>query len=412
MMLRRLTVLLAATLLGLAVSEVVLAAKEPSGAAQPGVTGELASPSAQWPLPGPGETKALDDLLLRVTNRTGQDIWFMQAADLKVIVKNAQGKALPDMGGQNGEVVPRPLFIKAGATESVRFSMMLRRAGDGMASTLTIREPTAFFHEFQDLAPGAYSIHVVYANREARLGTVFRGIKDQQGLSEDTPLWVGQMTGKELAVEISDKPVVSPPATLVPDLKAAADGRGWKKRGDLELRWVADAKGKPALRIKPAGNGGVLLVDGLEFGNGEIEFDCLGQSGPRQSNFLGIAFRAVDEKTHDAVYFRPFNFRAGDAEQKAHAVQYASHPQWGWERLRKEKTGQYEKGIEPPPDGDAWFHVRIVVQKPKISVFVNGSPTPSLVVDELTDRNRGGIGLWIGPGQGGHFANLKISHAK
>ncbi|MBM4153549.1 MAG: DUF1080 domain-containing protein [Lentisphaerae bacterium] len=200
--------------------------------------------------------------------------------------------------------------------------------------------------------------------------------------------------------------------SITPDLKAAADGRGWKKLGNLELRWVADARGKPALHVTPAGEGGVLLVEGLEFGNGEIEFDCLGRSGPRQSNFLGIAFRALDGKTHDAVYFRPFNFRAADAEQKAHAVQYVSHPQWGWQRLRKERTGQYEKGIDPAPDGDEWFHARIVVQQPKISVFVNGSPTPALVVDELTQRSGGGLGLWIGPGQGGHFANLKITPAK
>ena len=200
--------------------------------------------------------------------------------------------------------------------------------------------------------------------------------------------------------------------SITPDLKAAADGGGWKKLGNLELRWVADAKGKPALRVKPAGEGGVLLVEGLEFSNGEIEFDCLGQGGPRQSNFIGIALRVVDEKTHDAVYFRPFNFRAVDAEQKAHAVQYSSHPKWGWQRLRKERTGQYEKGIEPAPDGDAWFHARIVVQQPKISVFVNGSPTPALVVDELTNRKAGGLGVWVGPGQGGHFANLKITPAK
>ena len=151
--------------------------------------------------------RTLDDLLLRVTNRTGQDIWFMQAADLKVIVKNAQGKVLPDMGGQKGAVVPRPLFIKAGATESVRFSVTLHRPGDGESATLTIREPTAYFHEFQNLAPGAYSIEVIYANREARMGTMVRGIKDQQGLSEDTPLWVGQVTTKDLALQITDAPV-------------------------------------------------------------------------------------------------------------------------------------------------------------------------------------------------------------
>ena len=36
------------------------------------------------------------------------------------------------------------------------FTVTLRRPGDGKSVTLTIREPTAYFHEFQDLAPGTY----------------------------------------------------------------------------------------------------------------------------------------------------------------------------------------------------------------------------------------------------------------
>jgi hypothetical protein len=73
---------------------------------------------------------------------------------------------------------------------------------------------------------------------------------------------------------------------------------------------------------------------------------------------------------------------------------------WPW--------GQYEKPIVPAPDGDAWFHVRIVVEKPRVSVYVNDGKEPSLVVEELSDRKGGGVGLWVGPGQGGYIANLKI----
>ena len=127
---------------------------------------------------------------------------------------------------------------------------------------------------------------------------------------------------------------------------------------------------------------------------------------------MGFAFRFVDAKTHDAVYFRPFNFRAGDAERKVHAVQYISHPTYRSETLRTDKPLQYEKPIVTEPDGDAWFHVRIVVEKPKVSVYVNNSKEPSLAVVELNDRTNGGIGLWVGPGQGGYVANLKITPSK
>jgi hypothetical protein len=44
--------------------------------------------------------------------------------------------------------------------------------------------------------------------------------------------------------------------------------------------------------------------------------------------------------------------------------------------------------------------------------YVNYSKEPSLVVLELSDRKGGGVGLWVGPGQGGYFANLRITPAK
>ena len=133
-----------------------------------------------------------------------------------------------------------------------------------------------------------------------------------------------------------------------------------------------------------------------------------GRAAPPGSNFVGFAFRVVDKQTYDAVYFRPFNFRAEDAEQRAHAVQYISHPKYPWEVLRKDKPGQYEKPIVPAPDGDAWFHVRIVLEKPKVSVYVNDGKEPSLVVKELNDRKGGGMGLWV---FGGYLTNLKITPA-
>jgi hypothetical protein len=196
---------------------------------------------------------------------------------------------------------------------------------------------------------------------------------------------------------------------VAPDLKALADGKGGTIPADATLKWVDDAKGKPALKVQSKKDDTVILLDRIEFPNGVIEFDALGQSGPPGSNFVGIAFRVVDAETHDAVYFRPFNFRAEDAERKAHAVQYISHPAHRWQVLRKDRPGQYEKPIVPAPDGDAWFHVRIEVEKPSVRVYVNGGKEPSLVVDELSDRKGGGVGLWVGPGQGGYLANLKIT---
>jgi hypothetical protein len=202
--------------------------------------------------------------------------------------------------------------------------------------------------------------------------------------------------------------------TIVPDLKAIAEGTGVKFPADLNLEWVEDTQGTPALRLHPTkkeffvDDDWVVVLPGIEFTDGVIEFDALGQSAPPQSNFLGVSFRFIDETTHDAVYFRPFNFRAEDPDRKAHAVQYISHPRYHWFDLRRDRAGQYEQPVIPAPHGDGWFHARIVIERPKVSVYVDAAREPSLVVEELSDRTGGGIGLWVGPGQGGSFANLRI----
>jgi hypothetical protein len=204
-------------------------------------------------------------------------------------------------------------------------------------------------------------------------------------------------------------PVIAQDRSTMPDLKALADGKGGTIPADATVKWVENAKGKPALQIQSKSDDTVIVLDRIQFMNGIIEFDALGQSTPPQSSFLGFAFRVVDAKTHDAVYFRPFNFRAAEAERKAHAVQYIAQPKYGWEVLRNDKPLQYEKPIVPEPDGDAWFHVRIVVEKPKVRVYVNNGKEPSLAVNELNGRRVGGVGLWVGPGLGGYLANLRIT---
>ena len=163
---------------------------------------------------------------------------------------------------------------------------------------------------------------------------------------------------------------------ISPNLLAIAARKGVQIPAGLSLKWVEDVQGKPALLVKPTkkeflvDDDWVIRLPGIEFTDGVIEFDAIGQSAPPQSNFLGISFRFVDETTHDAVYFRPFNCRSGAAQRKIHAVQYISHPEHHWFDLRKDRPGQYEQPILPAPDGDAWFHARIVIEWPKVSVYV------------------------------------------
>ena len=189
---------------------------------------------------------------------------------------------------------------------------------------------------------------------------------------------------------------------ITPDLTKIISGDGWRVV-NREPEIVTE-RGQTCVHFKSNNQqGGIAWIENFEFTNGIIEVDIKGKN-VKGGSFVGVAFRGLNDSTYDAIYFRPFNFSNRDG----HSVQYISHPQYTWFKLRKEHPGQYENSIIPLPDPDKFFHVKIVVNKPKVKVFVNNIKEPSLVVDELSDRTGGKIGLWMDFTSDGTFANLKI----
>jgi hypothetical protein len=190
-----------------------------------------------------------------------------------------------------------------------------------------------------------------------------------------------------------------------PDLAALAQGNRFK----VFNRTVTSLNEGPrkGVRLSESEGDGVAYLQGIEFTNGTIELDIRGKDVQQQS-FVGVAFHGVDGTTYDAVYCRPFNFKAEDPSRRSHGVQYVSHPTYTWQKLRTEQPGKYEQAVNPVPDPNAWFHLRVVVASPKVSVLVGDAKEPSLVVDQLSDRRKGLVGLWVGNTSGGDFANLKI----
>ena len=164
---------------------------------------------------------------------------------------------------------------------------------------------------------------------------------------------------------------------------------------------------RKGVRLDEKPGDGVAYLRGVEFSNGTIECDIKGKDVQGQS-FVGIAFHGVDSTTYDAIYFRPFNFKTEDPARRPHAVQYVSQPTYPWQRLRAEQPGKYEQPVSPAPDPNGWFHVRVVIAAPNVSVFVDDAKEPSLVVSQRSDRRKGRVGFWVGNGSDGDFANLKI----
>jgi hypothetical protein len=170
---------------------------------------------------------------------------------------------------------------------------------------------------------------------------------------------------------------------------------GWLPFNDARFVSTDDGTKEAIASVPGAGSGDRgAFVDGLDFKDGIIEMDLRGDARPQQS-FIGVVFNGVDGKTYESVYFRPFNFGSSDLERRAHAVQYISHPEWPWQRLRDERSGQFEKAVTPEPKPADWFHARIEIAGDTVLAFVNRSDNPSLQVKRLTERRSGKVGLWF-----------------
>ena|SRR5262245_16959347 len=158
----------------------------------------------------------------------------------------------------------------------------------------------------------------------------------------------------------------------------------------------------------------LAVINSLEFSSGVIEAEIAGvpATGAAEGarGFVGIAFRVQrDLKTYDAFYLRPTNGRADDQERRNHAVQYVSHPEWPWFRLRKETPGKYEAYVDLVPN--EWTKVKIEVRGAQARLYVHGNAQPTLIVNDVKSgaNAKGAVALWLGPGTIAHFRDLRIS---
>jgi hypothetical protein len=173
---------------------------------------------------------------------------------------------------------------------------------------------------------------------------------------------------------------------------------------------VAQENGRSIIRLDAKAGDGFAVVQGPAFSEGTIDLLVRGEDVAQQS-FVGVAWGIQNDSTYEAVYLRPFNFRTPDTARAKRAVQYVSQPTWPWQRLRAETPGKYEKPVAPIPDPTGWVPLRLVVTPTQVSVYANGGAEPDLVVQRLGEPKAGPIGLWVGNGSRGDFAELKVRPA-
>jgi hypothetical protein len=156
------------------------------------------------------------------------------------------------------------------------------------------------------------------------------------------------------------------------------------------------------------------VVQEVEFSNGTIEVELAGApepaAGESARGFVGIAFRLQEDlQTYDAFYLRPTNGRAEDQARRNHSVQYISHPEWPWSRLRKETPSKYESYVDLLPA--QWTKIKIEVDGARARLYVHGNEQPTLIVNDVRSGAdaRGGVALWLEPGTVAHFRNLTVT---
>ncbi len=168
---------------------------------------------------------------------------------------------------------------------------------------------------------------------------------------------------------------------------------------------------RPGVHVSEKEGPGVVWLEGSDFAQGTIEVDVRGRD-LLQRSFVGVAFHRADDKTYEAVYLRPFNFRAADAARRPHAVQYISVPDHDWPRLRQEFAGEFEHSVDAAVSPTDWVPLRVVVSARTVRVFVGAGATAAIEVRALGTHDRGQVGLWVGNSSDGDFANLRLTPVK
>ncbi len=174
-----------------------------------------------------------------------------------------------------------------------------------------------------------------------------------------------------------------------------------------ELTTITDGS-RSGIRLSKNEGEGIAWIKGVELANGIIEFDVRGED-VKQRSFVGIAFHGKDNATFDAIYFRPFQFKEQNEVLRSHGIQYISLPDFTWRVLREKFPDKYEHAVDPTPDPNSWVRTRVVIKETTISVYVNESSEPTLVVEKLTRLKTGAVGLYVADVSGGDFANLTIT---
>src|ERR1700753_1559718 len=162
---------------------------------------------------------------------------------------------------------------------------------------------------------------------------------------------------------------------------------------------TAEYLGRKAIRLTTDKESDIFaFVNGTAIQDGTIDVDIAVKittpPGVRMPGFTGLAFRARPDGSHyDMFYLRPRNSLSDDQAMRNHSVQYVGKPGFDWYPLRRQWPSVYESWADLKPE--TWTHVKIELQGRSAKLYLNGSDSPSLIVNGLKGEDlQGGVALW------------------
>jgi hypothetical protein len=202
------------------------------------------------------------------------------------------------------------------------------------------------------------------------------------------------------------------PQPLATNLVTASP-RHWNGRDCLSLELTDDEQAGRLDKTRSS-NGPSFAIVHRDFTDGTIEADIgaelTGKGAPDDRGFAGLSFHiGQDFETHETVYLRMTNGRLNvpppPPPRIDRAVQYVAHPDFHFEVSREAFPGRYERGADIAIG--RWHRLRLEVQGPHLRALVDGVEV--LTVDDLHYAGRRGpVGLFVGDGSRGFFANFAV----
>ena len=112
------------------------------------------------------------------------------------------------------------------------------------------------------------------------------------------------------------------------------------------------------VRLSAASGNGVAWVEGTDFRSGTIEVDIRGREFMGQ-NFVGVAFHRKNDNTYEAVYLRPFNFRAripsaSSTRSSTSRCRSSTMTAFAKSSPRSSKTQSMPRSCPPTGSSSAW----------------------------------------------------------